>query len=174
MIGDPIPSPRDQVLADLNARIDSFFASGRQPEQLDGPTFAPRPIRPIAAGAMAEDDGPPKPGSRTEINLVRELAKTHTFTEAVEASGIKRPRLLQLSKAHMITFLVSSTERRARAVAKKQREDQKAEHCKQIRALAGTGITRNQVAQQLGISYCLLARLISDHSIDFPLRGKLK
>lgn len=174
MIGDPIPSPRDQVLADLNARIDSFFASGRKPEQLDGPTFAPRPIRPIAADAMAEDDGPPKPGSRAEINLVRELAKTHTFTEAVEASGIKRPRLLQLSKAHLITFLVSSTERRARAVAKKQREDHKAERCKQIRALAGTGITRNQVAQQLGISYCLLVRLINDHSIDFPLRGKLK
>lgn len=174
MIGDPIPSQRDRVLADLNARIDSFFASGRQPEQLPGPSFEPRPTRPIAADAMAEDDGPPKPGSRAEINLVRNLAKTHTFTEAVEVSGIERARLLQLSKAHLITFLVSSTERRARTAAKKKREDQKAAHCEQIRTLAGTGVTRNQVAQQLGISYGHLVRLLADHDIDFPIRGKLK
>lgn len=173
MIGEPIPDPRQQVLADLNARIDSFFASGRQPEQLAGPTFAPRPVRPIAPDAMVEDDGPPKPGSHAEINLVRELAKTHTFTEAVETSGIKRPRLLQLSKAHLITFLVSGTERRVRAVARKQREDQKAEHCKQIRALAGTGITRNKAAQQIGISYGYLVRLMKINGIDFPARGKL-
>ncbi|MDD1977151.1 hypothetical protein [Pseudomonas tussilaginis] len=172
MIGDPMPSQRDQVLADLNASIDSFFASGHQAKQLPGPSFEPRPIRPIAADAI--EDGPPKPGSGAEIDLVRTLAKTHTFTEAVKASGIERPRLLQLSKAHLITFLVSSTERRARTATKKKREDQKAEHCKQIRALAGTGVTRNQAAQQIGISYGHLVRLLNDHGIDFPLRGKLK
>ncbi|MNJ25804.1 hypothetical protein D3C77_202610 [compost metagenome] len=174
MIGEPIPDPRQQVLAQLNASIDQFFASGGKPKELPGPSFEPRPTRPIAADAMAEDDGPPKPGSRAEINLVRNLAKTHTFTEAVEASGIERARLLQLSKAHLITFLVSSTERRARTAAKKKRETQKAAHCEQIRALSGTGVTRNQVAQKLGISYGHLVRLLNDHNIDFPARGKSK
>lgn len=172
MIGDPIPNERQQVLDQLSASIDQFFASGGKPKELPGPSFEPRPTRPIAADAL-EEDGPPKPGSRAEINLVRDLAKTHTFTEAIEASGIERARLLQLSKAHLITFLVSSTERRARTAAKKNREDQKAEHCKQIRALAGTGITRNQAAQQIGISYGLLVRLLTNNRIDFPIRGKL-
>ncbi|MHC2148312.1 hypothetical protein [Pseudomonas sp. 210_17 TE3656] len=174
MIGEPIPDPRQQVLAQLNASIDQFFASGGKPKELPGPSFEPRPTRLIAADALDEDDGPPKPGSRAEITLARNLAKTHTFTEAVEASGIERTRLLQLSKAHLITFQVSSTERRKRVAAKQQREKQKAAHCEQIRALAGTGVTRNQVAQQLGISYGHLVRLLADHDIDFPIRGKLK
>ncbi|WP_433886652.1 hypothetical protein [Pseudomonas vranovensis] len=174
MIGGPIPNERQQVLDQLSASIDQFFASGGKPKELPGPSFEPRPTRPIAADALAEDDDPPKPGSRAEINLVRDLAKAHTFTEAVEASGIERARLLQLSKAHLITFLVSSTERRARTAAKMKRQDQRAAHCEQIKTLAGTGITRNQVAQKLGISYGHLVRLIDDHGIDFPLRGKLK
>ncbi|WP_460420786.1 hypothetical protein [Pseudomonas sp. ZL2] len=174
MIGGPIHNEHQQVLDQLSASIDQFFASGGKPKELPGPSFEPRPTRPIAADAVAEDNGPPKPGSRAEINLVRDLAKTHTFTEAVEASGIERARLLQLSKAHLITFLVSSTERRARTAAKKKREDQRAEHCKQIKALAGTGITRNKAAQQLGISYGYLVRLMKAHGIDFPARGRLK
>ncbi|MEG0967163.1 MAG: hypothetical protein RSG92_17510 [Pseudomonas sp.] len=175
MIGDPIPSQRDRVLADLNASIDSFFASGRQPKQLPGPTFEPRPIRPIAADALAEPgQTTPKPGISAELNLIRNMAKTMSFSEAVEASGITRARLIQLSKAHLIRFQVSSTERRKRVAAKQQRETQKAAHCEQIRALAGTGVTRNQVAQQLGISYGHLVRLLTDHDIDFPGRGKLK
>ncbi|WP_327440247.1 hypothetical protein [Pseudomonas donghuensis] len=174
MIGEPTPDPRQQVLDRLSASIDQFFASGGKAEELPGPSFEPRPTRPIAADALAEDDGPPKPGSRAEINLVRDLAKTHTFTEAVKASGIERARLLQLSKAHLITFLVSSTERRARTAAKKKREAQRAAHCQQIKALAGTGITRNKAAQQLGISYAYLVRLMKAHGIDFPARGRLK
>lgn len=170
MIGAPIPDPRQQVLATLNASIDEFFASGGQATKLPSPTFQPRPTRPIAADTQSDDR--PKPGSRSELILIRELAKTHTFTEAVAASGIERPRLLQLSKAHLITFQVSSAERRARVASRRQREAQKAEHCQQIKALAGTGTTRNQVAQKLGISYGHLVRLIKDHGIDFPLQGK--
>lgn len=175
MIGEPIPNPRDQVLADINASIDSFFASGRQPEQLPGPTFAPRPVRPIAPDALVEPgQTTPKPGSSAELNLIRNMAKTMSFSEAVEASGITRARLIQLSKANLIRFQVSSTERRKRLASRLQRETQKAAHCEQIRALAGTGVTRNQVAQKLGISYGHLVRLLDDHGIDFPIRGKLK
>jgi len=174
MIGDPIPNQRQQVLDQLSASIDQFFASGGKPTELPGPSFEPRPARPLAADAVVEECSPPKPGSRAEIDLVRNLAKTHTFTEAVEASGIERARLLRLSKAHLITFLVSSTERRARAATKKKRDEQRAKLGEQVKALAGTGITRNQVVQKLGISYGYLVRLINDQGIDFPLRGKLK
>lgn len=175
MIGEPIPSQRDQVLADLNASIASFFASGGQAEQLPGPTFKPRPARPIAADALDEaEQSTPKPGSRAELDLIRTLAKTMSFSEAVEASGIQRARLIQLSKAHLIRFQVSSTERRKRLASRMQREAKKADHCEQIRALAGTGVTRNQVAQQLGISYGHLVRLLNDHDIDFPAWGKSK
>lgn len=30
-IGSPIPDPRLQVMADLSAQIDQFFAAGRRP-----------------------------------------------------------------------------------------------------------------------------------------------
>ncbi|MNJ49416.1 hypothetical protein D3C77_446440 [compost metagenome] len=79
-----------------------------------------------------------------------------------------------VSKAHLIRFQVRSTERRKRVAVKQQREKQKAAHCQQIRTVAGTGVTRNKAAQQIGISYGHLVNLITDHGIDFPARGKLK
>ncbi|KDN98948.1 hypothetical protein [Pseudomonas donghuensis] len=51
---------------------------------------------------------------------------------------------------------------------------QRAAHCQQIKALAGTGITRNKAAQQIGISYSYLVRLLTAHGIDFPVRGSPK
>ncbi|MBS7601071.1 hypothetical protein [Pseudomonas sp. RC2C2] len=83
----------------------------------------------------------------------------------------ERVRLLQLSKAHLITPLVSSTERRARAEAKKKRDEQRANHGEQVKALAGTGVTRNQVAQKLGISYGYMILLVKDNAIELLARG---
>lgn len=125
------PHQRQQVLDQLSASIDQFFASGGKPTELPGSSFEPRPTRPISADAVVEESGPPEPGSRSEINLVSDLTKILT-AYPVEASAIERARLLQLSKAHLIRFQVSSTKRRSRATMKKAREDQKAEHCKQL------------------------------------------
>ncbi|MGF6595087.1 hypothetical protein [Pseudomonas sp. 2835] len=83
----------------------------------------------------------------------------------------ERARLLQLSKAHLITFLVSSTDRGARAETRKKRDEQRAKHGKQVKALAGTGITRNQVAQKLGISYGYMILLVKDNAIELLARG---
>lgn len=176
MIGGPIPDPRRQVIEQLNASIDQFFASGRQSVIGKPPTLEPRRVRPIAADALAGtgEQTTPKPGSRAELSLVRELAKSLSFGEAIEASGIPRPRLLQLSKAHLITFQASSTERRARDAARQRREARIAGHCEQLRALAGTGITRHEATKQIGISYGYLARLLDDYGIDFPIRGGMK
>jgi len=51
----------------------------------------------------------PRQGSRAKINLIRDMAKTMTFTEALAVSGIARTRLLQLLKAHLITFQSASS-----------------------------------------------------------------
>jgi len=45
MIGSPIPDPRLQVLEQLNASIDQFFAAGGQATQVDGFQSAPPPQR---------------------------------------------------------------------------------------------------------------------------------
>ncbi|MDH0640652.1 hypothetical protein N5D52_27385 [Pseudomonas sp. GD03860] len=163
-------------MAQLNASIHEYLAKGGQVDQLPGPSFKPRPARPVSDGAIADDETmpTPKPGSSAELNLIRTMAKTMSFSEASKASGIPRSRLVQLTKAHLIRFQVSSTERRARDEARKRRETQKLNHCEQIRALAGTGVTRNQAAQQIGISYGYLVRLLEEYGIDYPVRGLLK
>ncbi|AIL60909.1 hypothetical protein [Pseudomonas alkylphenolica] len=45
MIGDPIPDPRIQVLEQLNADIDKFFAAGGQATEVAGYQRTPLPAR---------------------------------------------------------------------------------------------------------------------------------
>ena len=45
MIGGPIPDPRIQVLEQLNANIDKFFAAGGQAAEIEGYQRTPPPAR---------------------------------------------------------------------------------------------------------------------------------
>lgn len=45
MIGEPIPDPRLQVLEQLNASIDKFFAAGGQATEVEGFRNTPPPAR---------------------------------------------------------------------------------------------------------------------------------
>lgn len=167
MIGDPIPSQRDQVLADLNASIDSFFASGKQPTELPAFEYQPRRPRhdsPIADPAIKAETA----AKRMLIERAREAAKTMTLDEAYRALGMSRTELHRMAKEAGFFFPRHDKERERREIARKAKAEEKAKLVELIMANSGIGLSRHFVAKKLGISSHYLVRLAEENGIDFP------
>ena len=166
MIGEPIPNPRDQVLADLNSRIDSFFASGKQSTELPAFEYQPRRPRhdsPIADPAIKAEVA----AKRMLIERAREAAKTMTLDEAYRALGMSRTALHRMAKEAGF-FPRHDKERERREIARKAKAEEQAKLVELIRVNSGIGLSRNFVAKKLGISNQYLARLAQENGIDFP------
>lgn len=169
MIGDPVPSQRDQVLSKLNASIDQFFASGGQPTEL--PPFEYQPRRPRTDGQVAAGNPAIKAEAAAKRELLeraREAAKTMTLDEAYRALGMSRTALHRMAKEAGFYFQSCDKERIGREVARKARAEEKSKLVELIRANSGIGLSRNFVASKLGISNQKLVHLIEEHDIDFP------
>lgn len=169
MIGDPIPNPRVQVLAQINSSIEQFFAAGRQPERLEGPTFKPR--EPHHGPNHAHSDRPAQAAiaaKRELLERAREAAKTMTLDEAYRALGISRTALHRMAKEAGFFFPRRDKERERREIARKAKAEEKAKLVELIRANSGIGLSRHFVAKKLGISSHYLVRLAEENGIDFP------
>ena len=154
MIGEPIPDPRHQILADLNARIEQFFAEGGEVTELSPPKYEPRPV-----------------AEPTQHDKIRALAKTMTLAQAVKATGMDRSQLFRMARESGFHFQSDNKERKARDLARQARKEAEARRCEQIKVLCAEGMTRSQAARQMSISQGHLTRLIKDYSINFPPRG---
>ncbi|ATR83031.1 hypothetical protein CS390_10955 [Pseudomonas sp. HLS-6] len=171
MIGEPIPDPRHQILADLNAKIDRFFADGGQVTVGKPFEYVPRPqaqfnnqlpVGERKAAALKHRDEEAR-----RIEQIREMAKTMTYNEAARATGYSTATLHRIAKQGGFLFKVSTARRgKGRAI------DRVADAAKleQLKALRNGGLSRYQASKQMGISDKLLDRLISDYEIDFPAR----
>ncbi|MBM3106156.1 hypothetical protein IIE18_13525 [Pseudomonas sp. V1] len=167
MIGDQIPSPRGQVLADLNARIDTFFASGKQSTEL--PAFEYQPRRPRHDSPIADPSIKAEVAAkRMLVERAREAAKTMTLDEAYRALGMSRTALHRMAKEAGFFFPRHDKERERRDIARKAKAEEQAKLVELIRANSGIGLSRNFVAKKLGISNQYLARLAQENGIDFP------
>lgn len=171
MIGEPIPDPRHQILADLNTRIEQFFAAGGEVTELTPPKYEPRPAAKFNNQVPAGEKKAAAQRRRAEdakrLEQIREMAKTMTYNEAARATGYSTATLHRIAKQGGFLFKVSTARRgKGRAI------DRVADAAKleQLKALRDDGLSRYQASKQMGISDKLLDRLISDYEIDFPAR----
>lgn len=171
MIGEPIPDPRHQIAADLNARIEQFFAAGGEVTELTPPKYEPRPAAKFNNQVTAGEKKAAAQRRRAEdakrLEQIREMAKTMTYNEAARATGYSTATLHRIAKQGGFLFKVSTARRgKGRAI------DRVADAVKleQLKALRDDGLSRYQASKQMGISDKLLDRLISDYEIDFPAR----
>lgn len=172
MNGAPTHDPREAVLAQLNASIDTFFGSGGSVQVLRG--FEPVPRRPHHAADMAAGDHSITERLRAEreqLQRVKEAAKTMTLGEAVRELGIGRTELHRMSKTHGFLFRSNNKERQQREVARQARAAEKARIVDLVRANSGKGLSRHFVAGRLGISDGYLKKIIEENGLDFPLYG---
>lgn len=169
MIGAPIPDPRQQVLASLNASIGEFFSSGRQAEQCPGPTFKPRDPHHGPGQVHGNETARAEAVAKRELlDRAREAAKTMTLDEAYRALGMSRTELHRMAKEAGFYFQSNDRERKARAVARQAKAEERTKLVELIRANSGIGLSRNFVAKKLGISNHTLVKLAEENGIDFP------
>ena len=98
-IGSPIPDPRLQVMADLGAQIDQFFAAGRRPAA-------------IPSGVSGEGCGMKSPHQRKQraardaaAPMVRELAAQGLNAQEIgEAMKTSHTRIRLIAQENGITL----------------------------------------------------------------------
>lgn len=171
-IGTAMPDPHQVITEQLTAQIDAYLAAGGKITVAPSFSYTPRPparFNNQAPVAERKEAGQSRRDDLAKRNaLVRELAMTMTYSEAAKATGIAMATLYRIAKEGDFLFRVS--EGRS---GNGRKIDRKADAAKLERlvSLRDCGMSRNAVANRMGISDKLLERLIEDYSIDFPARG---
>lgn len=170
MIGSPIPDQRAQVLAQLNASIDSFFSQGGAVETLPSSEYVPhRPRRELEPERKVEPPVPKRVAKRLEqLDYLRQLAKTMTYAEAMAHTGLSQSALVRAVKQGGFKFQPHPN--RGKGNLGKKLSDQVEDRAKaeQIVAYRNVGMKRVDVIRELQISYKQLSRLLREFEIDFP------
>ncbi|WP_280042042.1 hypothetical protein [Pseudomonas sp. Hg5Tf] len=177
-----------QRQAELEAAKAAFFASGGQVIELVSFQYKPRPLRsePERETTAAKKDRlqREKVGTdarQSEINRVRELARTMTYDQAATETGISKSTLFRMSREGGFLFRRSKretmeihTRELERMRERAERQEREAKLCERIVALRDIGLSRNEVARQVDLSYGGLILVIERNKIDFPVRIKRK
>lgn len=171
-IGTAIPDPHQAIAEQLAAQVDAYLAAGGNVTV--GPPFNYTPRPPARFNNQApiierKEAGQKRRDELAKRNaMVRELAKTMTYNEAAKATGIAMATLHRIAKEGDFLFRVS--EGRS-GNGRKIDRNADAKKLERLVSLRDCGMSRNAVANRMGISDKLLERLIEDYSIDFPSRG---
>lgn len=169
---------------DLEAAKAAFFASGGQLIVLEGFTYRPLPPRKgpepksastAKAPAKKAEPSPRKEKMKARADQVAEMAKTMTCQQVHEATGISKQALFRASREG--NFVFRRAERKKSANSKRDAQRQIQRNLKRIEelkavqkicALRDTGLHRAQVAEQLGLNYGTLVKIIERNDINFP------
>lgn len=178
-----------QRQAQLEAAKAAFFASGGRVIELVSFQYKPLPPRhetekkqsPEAFAAQLDKEQEQEESRKALLDRVRLLARTMTYDEAVTETGMSRSTLFRISREGGFLFRRSQRERMEAHTREQQRMQERAERqereaklCERITAMRDVGLSRNEVARQLDLSYGGLGLVIDRNNIDFPKRGKRK
>jgi predicted DNA-binding protein (UPF0251 family) len=158
------PLTLQQEQARIDAARDFYLSRGGQVQVLASYEFKPIPPRNHPAP-------PEKPESSDEAKaereaMLRELAKTMTYAQAKEKTGLSVSTLHRAAMAGGFQFQLN-VQHRGRAPD----PEGDAKKCERLIALRDIGLTRHQVAKQMGIGRSQFERLIDQYYIDFPSKG---
>lgn len=100
MIGQPMPNPRDSIIANLNQQLDHFFGAGKT-------------VQKIAPGVSGEKEAmfgtshsnKPRIERNKQAPRLKELADAgHTVIEAAKAMGMETKRARLIARENNIKF----------------------------------------------------------------------
>lgn len=150
---------------ELDALKRAYFASGGRVVELQGFNYKPRP--PKAAGSdqifsIKSEAQNKRAAEARRIAEIREMSKTMTQAEVMEATGLSRKQLFKLSEKYGITF--QSAKAREHEECRRRRE-----------ALSGfvrycaeeQGMNRTDTAEALGVSRALISTIQKEFDIKF-------
>jgi hypothetical protein len=185
--------------AELAAAMDEFLRRGGQVSEVAGPIPAPRPYGYRTAPApIASPDRKPLPPRRskketmqrlrivpdieearakpvkpktppTDLDRVRDLAKTLSQGEVAELTGLSRKQLYTMAHAYGVEFQPAASGGAANLASNQKDLARDAKNVERIKAFRDLGVNLAQAARRMGISTCYLRRLILDYTIDFPV-----
>ncbi|MDM9556017.1 hypothetical protein QU926_20605 [Pseudomonas asiatica] len=151
---------------------------------LEGFTYRPLPprkgpeVQPASATKAPAKKAAPSPRKekmKARADQVAEMAKTMTCQQVHEATGISKQALFRASREG--NFVFRRAERKKSANSKRDAQRQIQRNLKRIEelkvvqkicALRDTGLHRAQVAEQLGLNYGTLVKIIERNDINFP------
>ncbi len=174
--------PKSNELAD---QIAEFVAAGGKIDVVEPPP-PPKPVvyvpqEPPAPKPFvrrrAEPVVPPPPTPleiqqeqrRKRVDLVMQLAPTHTQSEVIEITGIGRRTLLAMSKEFDFKFKRSAHGGHNSSERKKALAERDAVLVERIKAYKELGISRRRVCVKLHITSGTLKRILEKYSIDYPM-----
>lgn len=175
MIGVPMADPRHKAAADLNRQINSFLAAGGTIFKAPPPTCPPRPLvvaAPHDEGVERQYQSARQAARDKQVfaDKVREMAKTMTQKDIVEALGVSRKVLFALGQKHGFTFKFGRTSA-PKTTGPRIDRSQDSARVERILAFKEIGLTRAQAARQLDISDNLFRRLVTEYDINYPKYG---
>jgi predicted DNA-binding transcriptional regulator AlpA len=170
----------NQRQSQLEAAKAAFFASGRQLVLLDPPRFEPRPIRKdvvstkpqrVKRRRIAEKSIDIAAQRREHVEKIRQVAMTMCYREAIEATGLSHSALYRASVEGDFKFQLDPNFGRFGGV-KDRNPERDGKLCERLAAFRDAGLTRRQACKQMGISACVLYRLMEQYGFVYPAKAK--
>lgn len=164
------PQTYSARMAEIEATKAEFFARGGQINESAAANYVPRP--PAIPGQPSELKLQRQARAQAEYartraliearqaqeDLVRSLAATMTYAQAIAASGLSQPTLYRIAKAGGFSFQPDPRLGRGERTYVDER----------LKALRDVGLSRHAAAKQMGISGTVLTRLLTMYEISYP------
>jgi hypothetical protein len=171
---------------ELAAQVAEFMAAGGEIEQAPAYNYKPKPItysnqmppapKPFVRRRVEPIEPPPptpleirQEQRRKRVELVMQLAPTHTQSEVIEITGIGRRTLLAMSKEFDFKFKRTTHGGHNSPERKKALTERDAVLVERIKAYKELGISRRRVCVKLHITSGTLKRILEKYSIDYPM-----
>jgi|GEM_PF-416357 len=185
--------PRRHELALLQ---EAFLNKGGTIEVLQGPSFVPPPVRheppPSVKVVKAANRAEPsttyidkltqrdidrearnaqrEKDKADQIERIRKLAKTTTYAQAVEQTGMPRRSLQRIAVEGGFKFLPATNNGHNNMRPRRITDAEDEKRAERIKAFIEIGLSRNQAMRQLGVTFKTFARILAKFGIDYPKR----
>lgn len=106
------------------------------------------------------------------VKSVKKLAKTMSYAEAIERTGLTRKMLYTMAKEHGFSFQPAGYRNGWSANRGAIDEALDAKLAERIKSFLEIGLSRNQAQGQCGITFKTFVRILDKFNIDYPKRTK--
>jgi hypothetical protein len=159
----------------LSSQIERYLAEGGTIFKAPPSCFKPKPVIEALPRDEAEERQyqSARQAAREKqafADKVREMAKTMTQKDIVDATGVHRKVLFALGQKHGFTFKFGRTSA-LKTTGPRVDRTQDAARVERIQAFKALGLTRAQATRQLEVSGNLFRRLLEEYEVDYPKAG---
>lgn len=105
-----------------------------------------------------------------QITLIRKLAETMCYSQAMMCTGLPLRSLQRIAKQGDFKFQPAVNNGRSNLIPKVIDEAKDAKDSERIKAFMEIGLSRNQAIAQLGTTFKTFTRLLTKFDIDYPKR----